>query len=109
MHGHVDTPLVSMSLVRVAVAVVNVSESLFDIEVPLLRLGATVSLLNIGHDGRSRGGSCHGTRHDPLGAGYRCVWDTALTEHDNDLLLDVDDLLGVLVDLNRGGGGRGRR
>jgi hypothetical protein len=102
--------LVTMSLVRVAMTVVSLSECLLGTEIPLLRFsGSAVSLLNIGYNSRSLGGGCNCGGNGALSAGAGGVWDATLTNHDNHILLQVDDFLGVLIDLNRGGRCKGRR
>lgn len=89
--------------------VVTVSECLLGTEIPFLRFRrSSVSLLNIGHNSRSLGGSRHCGGDSALSAGAGGVWDAALAKHDDDVLLQVDDFLGVLIDLDRGGRSRGR-
>lgn len=90
--------------------VMSTSEYLFGDEIPFLGFRwRTVSLLNIGYDGRSLSSSRNGGGEGAPSASACGIWDATIAKHDNDVLLQIDYLFGVLVDLNRGGGSRGRR
>lgn len=81
--------------------VMSVPGFLLGTEIPFFGFRRSlISLVNIGHHGRGLSGSRQCGRQSALSASAGGIWDSTLAKHDNNFLLQVDNFLGVLIDLN---------